>query len=187
MPVLFLTGPSGAGKNNVAVATAKLLDHCAVIDVDVVRLMVVESETLPNAALVDLVRRGDYASVAPDHYHGDEWQPGVRAVCALGHQFVSDGYGLIVADILSAESMRTYRESFRSAKIVVAQLLPSRDEIQQHYDARVEAEGRDRIGDPAIVNLLYDQQAAFDDYDLRIDNSERAAADVAKELAALLG
>ena len=186
MPVLILTGPPAAGKNAIAAATAKLLDRCAIIDVDVVRLMVVERETLPNAAFVDVVRQGAVPSVARDHYAGHEWRSGVRAACALGHRFLREGYGLIIADILTAASARAYRNSFRSERVLVAQLLPHRDEIARRHAARIAAEGFDKLGDPALVDVLYDQQAQFGGYDLRIDNAGRSAENVAQELALLL-
>jgi predicted kinase len=101
-PVLVLTGPPAVGKSTTARAVAEALDRCAVVDVDDVRQLVVSG------------------GVAPwDGEEGRRQQRlGVRNACSLAGRFVAAGIDVVVADVLTPDTLALYRELLPGCVVV---------------------------------------------------------------------
>ncbi|WP_020141759.1 AAA family ATPase [Terracoccus sp. 273MFTsu3.1] len=92
-PVLVLTGPPAVGKSTTARTVAESRQRCAVIDVDDVRQLVVSGGAAP--------------------WDGEEGRRqqrlGVRNACALAGRMAAAGFDVVVADVLTAETLGLYR------------------------------------------------------------------------------
>jgi hypothetical protein len=93
-PVLVLTGPPAVGKSTTAHALAATRERCAVVDVDDVRRLVVSGGAAP--------------------WDGEEGRRqqhlGVVNACALASTFTAADIEVVVADVLTAATLGTYRE-----------------------------------------------------------------------------
>src|SRR5437667_2287090 len=93
-PVLVLTGPAAAGKNDVASQIAGLVPALAVIDIDAVRWMILKPHVAP--------------------WGGDEGRRqqelGVRNGCQLARKFVESGFPTVVVDVVTTWTAPVYRE-----------------------------------------------------------------------------
>ena len=161
MKVLILTGPSGVGKNTVAVVLAEKLGRCAVIDVDIVRWMVLQPHKAP--------------------WDGEEGKAqqklGVRNACVLARNFVSAGFDVIILDVLTDETARVYKAELKEIEPKIVLLLPTFDEIKRRNAVR----GR-RLTDDE-VERVYDCQEHLAVYDTKIDNTHLPAEELAARLA----
>jgi predicted kinase len=101
-PVLVLTGPPAVGKSTTARALAEARARCAVVDVDDVRRLVVSGGAAP--------------------WDGEEGRRqqhlGVRNACALAGRFVESGIEVVVADVLTPETLAVYRERLPGCLVV---------------------------------------------------------------------
>lgn len=160
--ILILTGPPGAGKSTIAKSLAKKLNHCAVIDVDLLRAMVVQPHIPP--------------------WQGEEGMAQLRLgaanACILAQNFNRAFYHVVILDVLTDETARIYRHQLDQLDHRIVLLLPSLEVALQRNQARGQT-----LTD-AEVRLLYDWQVELTDYDQQIDNSERSAGDVADALLA---
>ena len=163
--VLLLTGPPATGKTTVAGAVADRVDRCAVVDVDALRA---------------LVRGGHVAAWYPGEGTAQHCL-GVRHACLLARSFVGAGFKVVVADLLTDETLPLYREGLAGLAVRVVRLLPSLEEAQRRNRAR------GRWVTPARVALLYAQQAALAFAGETLDTTATPAAAVAARLALLLG
>lgn len=157
---LILTGPSGARKNTVAVELAKQVNRCAVIDVDVVRWMVLQPHKAP--------------------WEGEEGTAqqrlGVVNACALARNFINAGFDVIVLDVLSDETARLYKAELKEIGPRIVLLLPTLDEIKRRNTTR-----ETRLKS-AEVEILYDRQQHLTEYDVKIDNTNLTAQELATRL-----
>ncbi len=178
MAIFILTGPSAAGKNAVADAIGKLLEHVSIVDVDDVRKSG-GSGMIPNSAYCDMVADG---LVPGDTETGrDDWQAGVSLAIARAREHFNAGRSVIVIDVLSDRSAKMYRNELKQVYIVL--LLPALEEIERRYRKRAEEEGMSRLGDDSFIGLLYRHQSGFSEYDLKLDNSNLSPEEVARRLA----
>ena len=101
-PVLVLTGPPAVGKSTTARAVATARQRCAYVDVDDIRLLVVAGGAAP--------------------WDGDEGRRqqdlGVRNACALASGFVTADIEVVVADVLTRETLPLYRELLPGCVVV---------------------------------------------------------------------
>ena len=163
MSILLLTGPPAAGKNTIGALFARQQARCAVIDVDLVRAMIVQPHRAP--------------------WEGEEGarqqRLGVRQACLLAVGFAEDGWEVMLHDALSAETLSLYRHCLAPLTLRVVQLLPDRTECRRRFLAR----------GPVLTDeefaMIYRQQAAFTDYDLRIDTTRLAPDAVVSQLGSL--
>jgi chloramphenicol 3-O-phosphotransferase len=163
--VLVLTGPPAAGKTTVAQAVADRLERAAVVEVDALRAM---------------VRRGHVAAWYPGEGTAQH-RLGARHACLLARGFVGAGFKVVVADLLTEETLPLYRAGLAGLPVRVVRLLPSLEEAQRRNRAR------GRWVTPARVALLYAQQAALAFVGETLDTTALPAAAVAARLAPLLG
>jgi len=164
MTILVLTGPPAAGKNTIAALLAQQRTHCAVIDVDTVRWMVLQPHKAP--------------------WDGEEGQAqqklGVQNACLLAKNFVASGFDVLILDVLTNETAHLYQTELQTFGVKIILLLPTLAEIKTRNTLRGQ-----RLTD-AEIELLYDWQTHLSVYDLRLDNSHRTAADVTTQLLNLL-
>jgi predicted ATPase len=162
--VLILTGPSGAGKNTIAVDLARKLDRCVVIDVDLVRWMVVRPHIAP--------------------WDGEEGrlmlQLGARNACLLANSFLDAGFDVVILDVLLEETAQIYRAELRVRNLPIVLLLPTFAEIRKRTHQR-----GPRLKEEE-VELLYLWQCNFNAYSLKIDNTNLPAEEVAERLTSIV-
>ncbi|MGH2537500.1 MAG: phosphotransferase-like protein [Candidatus Promineifilaceae bacterium] len=160
--ILILTGPPAAGKNTVGAHIASRLERCALIDVDLLRLMVARSFALP----------WDGAEGAA------QLRLSVHNAAHLARSFVGAGYRVVILDVLTAETACAYHLLLDELDHVIVQLLPPFEEVRRRVQARAK-----RLSD-AELRLLYGWQEALTACDQRIDNSDRPAHLLAAQLVA---
>ncbi len=162
--MLILTGPPAAGKNTVGTLLARQRKRCAVIDFDVVRAMFVQPHRAP--------------------WQGAEgWRQqrlGVLQACKLATGFAEDGWEVILLDVLSDRTLPLYRQSLVPHQFKIVQLLPTWTECSRRFHERGPVLTADEFA------LVYREQEQFIAFDLRLDNTMVAPADVASRLATLL-
>jgi len=160
--LIILTGPAGAGKNTIAAAYAKLANHCAVIDVDTIRQMLVAPHKAP--------------------WEGEEGRAqhelGIRNACALAKNFLENGCNVLVLDVVPEELVSLYRKELSSVAAKVVLLLPTWDEIMRRND------NREQFISDEEIDLLYEWQKNLVSFDEKIDNTELSAEEVARKLLA---
>ena len=181
MAALILTGPSAAGKAAVAVAASKLVDRCALVDVDLVRQRF--GVPLPQAAIYELAAQGRWPLPLPESVRPDDWAVGVRASIAVAKAFMAGDYQVILHDILTEASTRIYREELPEARIVL--LRPTLEAVQQRWRQRAAIERFQRLQETEVV-ALYQHQAAYTGQDEVIDNTELTIPTLAAQLAVML-
>lgn len=168
MSLLLLTGPSAAGKNTVASALAQKLVRCAVIDFDVLRLMM-------------------YPILAPWDGSAGMHQEllAVKHACMLARSLQEDGRDVLILDVLLEEKLDLYRGLLQPAPPVVVMLLPSFEETSRRNQERLRREGQRRLTEEEF-RRVYEQQAAFTGHDVQIDPTGRQPEEVADDLLLLL-
>lgn len=93
-PALVLTGPPAVGKSTAALSLAGARPRCAVIEVDDLR---------------QLVQTG--AAAPWDGVEGARQRClGVRNACALAANFLKDHIDVVITDVLTPETVATYRD-----------------------------------------------------------------------------
>ncbi len=163
MAPLILTGPPAAGKNTIGGLIAHRRERCAVIDVDLVRAMIVQPHRAP--------------------WQGEEgWRQqrlGVLQTCQLAKGFIDDGWEVIILDVVSTRTLPLYRHHLAPARPFVVQLLPDWETCQRRFHERGPALTAEEFA------TIYREQAAFSDYDRRIDNTLPAPEAVAARIDTL--
>ena len=159
--ILILTGPPAAGKSMLGPLIAKQRIHCAVIDVDRVRAMLVQPHIAP--------------------WLGEEGMAqlrlGAQNACALARNFVAEGYDVVILDVLTDETAAIYQTELAERPHQIVLLLPSlaesllRNQIRGQWLTDEE------------VRLLYGWETELRVYDRKIDNTNKPAEELASELA----
>ena len=161
---MIITGPTAAGKNTVAASLAQRRERCAVVDFDLVRKMIVRPHRPPWA--------------------GEEGRAqqmlGVRQVCSLAGGFSEAGWDVIILDVLSDETAVIYRRLLARFSPKVVQLLPAYEELRRRFRER------GPVLTERELEMVYEGQSKYAQYDLRIDNTCVEPGDVAARLAPLL-
>lgn len=160
MSVIILTGPPGAGKNTISEILAQKRGACAVVDVDQVRWMVINSHKAP--------------------WEGEEGhrqqQLGVKNACMLAKSFSHNGFDVIITDVLSDETAKIYLAKLNESIPKIVLLIPTREEIDRRNTIRPP-----RLKEGEIANL-YEEQLRLKIYDEKIDNSSLTAEEAAEKI-----
>lgn len=160
--IIILTGPAASGKNTIGhLYATQFNEWCAVIDVDLVRVMLRQPHRAP--------------------WEGDDGleqhRLGVRHACMLAKSFATEGYVVILLDVVWADLGQIYRQELAGCRIV--RLMPSWDETLKRLH------GRSASITDVEAKWIYDTQIALHDFDHSIDNSLMTAEKVAEWLASL--
>ncbi len=162
--MLILTGPTAAGKNTVGFLLAKQRQRCAVIDFGAIRGMFVQPHRKPWEG-----KEGK-----------DQKLLGVKLICMLAEGFAMAGWDVIILDVLTDETVVIYRQLLGRFGLRIVQLLPTFSELERRLDERSPHWPRDQFAN------VYQQQCAYEHYDLRIDNTTLSPSQVAKLCADLV-
>jgi hypothetical protein len=102
---------------------------------------------------------------------------GAKNACALAHNFVAEGYDVVILDVLTDETAVIYRTHLASLTHQIVLLLPS---LATSLD-RNQTRGQWLTDDE--VRLLYAWQENLSVYDRKLDNTNQSADELAAELA----
>ncbi len=161
MKLFILTGPPATGKNTIGAAFAKLRKKCAVIDVDAVRWMVLQPHK------------------APWEGSGGKKQQllGVQNACVLAENFLKQKYDVLILDVVNNKTAQIYREKLKNFNPKIILLLPTYTEIIR----------RNKLRPPWLkpeeIERCYKEQEMFNAYDTKLDNTNKTADEVARDLA----
>jgi hypothetical protein len=155
--ILLITGPPASGKNTVGELIAKRSERCAAIDVDTVRQMLVQPWKNPWEADEGLRQQA----------------LSVRNTTAIARNFSSEGFDVVISDVISDSILDLYRTELEGLHLFVVLLLPTEDEINARLLSRPDYLSRGEM------TPTYDQQARFLGYDERLDNTEMSSEDAA--------
>jgi predicted kinase len=101
-PVLVLTGPPAVGKSSTAESLASARERCAVIEVDDVRQLVRTGAAAPWAGAEGARQR----------------LLAVRNACAVATNLISDGFDVVITDVLTPDTAETYRDLLPGCLII---------------------------------------------------------------------
>ncbi len=165
VPVLILTGPSGAGKNTIATIVARVAPRCAVVDSDVVRGMFAHPRRAP--------------------WQGEEGHSqqllGAEILVGIAARFAAQGWSTVLLETLSDETAAVYRRGLAEEGTRIVRLLPAWPEVMRRFRERERKEGRRRLTDEEI-RLVYDGQVALREFDGSLDTTASSPEAAAAEL-----
>jgi hypothetical protein len=101
-PALMLTGPPAVGKSTAALSLAAARPRCAVIEVGDLRQLVKSGAAAPWDGVEGARQR----------------LLGVRNACALAAHFLSDSIDVVITDVLTPETVATYRDLLPGCLVV---------------------------------------------------------------------
>jgi predicted kinase len=107
-PPLVLTGGPAVGKSTTASLVARRCARAAVIEVDDVRQLVVSGAAVPWDGPDGLAQQ----------------RLGVDNACGLARRFHEHGFEVIVADVLTPETLQLYRQHLSQCLIVRLHVAP---------------------------------------------------------------
>lgn len=99
---LVLTGPPAIGKSSTGLALARGRAHCAFVDVDNVRHLVVVGGAAPWPGPEGLRQQ----------------LLGVRNACALAREFAAAGIETVLADVLTTATLNVYRKDLADCVVI---------------------------------------------------------------------
>lgn len=162
--ITILTGPAASGKNRIShLYATHHRGRCAVIDVDVVRWMLRQPHIAPWNS-----EEGRY-----QHFLG------ARHTSLLAKSFVSEGFEVLVSDVVNDELAQFYRDELADYDLRIVRLMPTWDETLRRLRERLPTVSEDE------ARMLYDQQQNLRDFDHTLDNTALSADDAAAWLANL--
>lgn len=164
--VVVLTGVAGSGKNTVAELLVKKRKRAAMIDVDQVRHMVKQPHRAPWSGAPGRKQR----------------ILGYENSTMLAKKFLSQGFDVIVLDVLEPIGHQHFKKSFRGTKVSVFLLQPTLAENLRRNKLRpkefVVPEKHVRSGRQELLEQDY--------FDHRIDNTAMSPEKVARHINQLL-
>lgn len=162
--MLFLTGPTAAGKNTVANLVAQSINRCAIVDYDLIRRMFVKPHLPPWAGEEGLAQHRLGAKLVSD--------------VALGFQRA--GWTVIVLDVITNQVFPVYKKMLSAVPVTIIQLLPSLEENVRRFYER----------GPVLTHeeflYVYETQVEFRHADQRIDTTLMTAEEVAGQIVQYL-
>ncbi len=163
-PITILTGPAAAGKNTIAqVYATQFCERCAVIDVDLVRGMLRQPHFAPWDGTQGL----------------EQHRLGVKHACMLAKSFLTEGYEVVLLDVVWADLGQLYRQEFAGHYLRIVRLMPSWDESLRRLHSRPHT-----ITD-AEAQWVYATQQSLQQYDYSLDNTALSPEAVAAWLVSL--
>lgn len=164
MNLLILNGPTGTGKNTISEIIAKNRNRCAVIDYDVLRNMFRKPHKTPWDG-----EAGYKQNIL-----------GLEQACILAKSFLDNDYDCIILDVLYDETANLYKEKLKEYNPKLVFLLPNYQEIIRRNKSRPA-----RLKDEEL-DMVYKQQENLKVYDIKIDNSNLSAEEVANKVLQLM-
>lgn len=162
--ILILTGPPAAGKSTLGPLIAKQRRRCALIDADWVRVMLVQPHIAPWLGEDGMA----------------QLRLGAKNACALAHNFVAEGYDVVILDVLTDETAAIYHRLLAPLPHEIVLPLPTLSESLQRNQTRGQWLSDDE------VRLLYGWEVRLSVYDKKIDNTDLPVDDLARDLASRL-
>lgn len=158
MRALVLTGPPAVGKSTIGRGLAERRPRGGFVDVDDVRQFVVHGHAAP--------------------WQGDEGvrqqRLGVLNACLVARNLVANDVDTVLADVLSDQTAALYRELLPD--VLIVQLVVDRVEAERRAGTRPWHLTPEEFG------MLHDQQAGFDDADVRLDVTELSVREAVDHL-----
>lgn len=161
MEVIILTGPAGAGKNTIAHLLGAKRTKCAIIDVDLVRLMASNPHVAPWENGEEGLKTLEF---------------GAENACLLAKNFLKNGYNVIILDVLSTKSAQVYRKMLSENKNKIVLLLPTLEEVIKRNTMRPPRLKKEEI------EWTYKLQENLTIFDEKIDNTNLSAEETAKRI-----
>ena len=155
--ITILTGPAAAGKNTIGHEYAtRCCSQCSVIDGDAVRWMLRQPHRAPWDGEESLFQH----------------RLGVKHACLLAKSFVSEGYEVVILDVVWADLAQVYRRELAEFSMKIVRIMPS-------WEASLDRlHNRPYTITDAQARWVYDTQKELKDFDLDIDNTARSVAEV---------
>jgi predicted ATPase len=122
--IILLSGPPGAGKSSVAEALCERFDRMLLVEVDDLRQMVRAGYRHPWI--------GDYQAL-------EQLELGPRNAAAIALQSVAMRYSVVVADVITSQTVEWYRATLAATPVSVelVTLLPALDVTLQRDAGRL--------------------------------------------------
>jgi hypothetical protein len=158
--MLFLTGPTAAGKNTTAHLIAKQQNRCAVVDFDLVRSMFVQPHCPPWAGEEGI----------------SQHRLGAKLISQVALGFHEADWKVIVLDVITNDAYPYYQKALRSVPLTIVQLLPSLEETMRRFYARGPVLTHDEF------LWVYETQVQFRYATQRIDTTALSPEVVAAQL-----
>jgi hypothetical protein len=158
--MLFLTGPTAAGKNTTAHLIAKRQHRCAVVDFDLVRSMFVQPHYPPWAGEEGV----------------SQHRLGAKLISQVALGFHEADWKVIVLDVITNDAYLYYQKALRSVPLTIVQLLPSLEETMRRFYARGPVLTHDEF------LWVYETQVQFRYATQRIDTTALSPEVVAAQL-----
>ncbi|MBI4973610.1 AAA family ATPase [Candidatus Roizmanbacteria bacterium] len=149
MEITIITGPPGAGKSTISKLYAQKQPNCVRIETDDMRHMVVSPHKAP--------------------WQGEEGNRqlklGIRNTCLLTHEFIKEGFEVVIVDFLTEYTFPFYKESLEKYNLKIIQLTATFDELKKRFIQRGKSVTEEEF------KMLYDMQKLFTHFDYLIDNT----------------
>ena len=148
-PALVLTGAPAAGKSTTGRLVAQSRPRCAFIDVDDLRHLIVNGHRAPWEA-----------DGGPEQH-----LLGVRNACELSQSFAASGFDCVIADMVTADTVRLYRELPHGPVVVALRLSLAEAErragtrVQHITDAEFRSLYEAESGSNGLADVVIDVEA----------------------------
>lgn len=164
--ILFITGPTGAGKSTVAAQLSKLFDNCVDIDADQVKHFIVSN------FLYDESSEGI-----------KQWQLLGQNISLLANNFEHAGYNVIINGYIGDFAWKILSENTRITHKVL--LLPDESEVVRRDLLRkaIVAMGKNAVSEH---HNYFSNSSTFADF-VKIDSTALNCDETVKEITNLIG
>lgn len=162
--ILIITGPPASGKTTVGPLIAERLNQCAVIEVDILRVMVRQPHITPWLGKAGLA----------------QLRLGALNGSTMARNCAAAGYDVVVTDVLTDETAGIYRSELAGLEHRIVLLLPCLEESLRRNRER------GQFLTDEEVEILYGWQTGLSDFDVEINNTHIALKELAASLTQLI-